>query len=222
LPLQHVSWSAVPIEKTRSFCEISAAGSQLSDSIPLSEIPEKACKGGERPYDIFRAEFCRKGDENMKTRFAFGLILLAASVFLFGCAGYGVLSPTKTDSVTIESLTKNWTNYTVYWTGIDIGETTGIMFDLKADDKALTGSGDRWFKVESEESLTKMVGWMKFNTLYYPSLWAMVGPDGQLYGYIYTGSKRVSMKMVEDKTMLVYGVPATLRGEGGYGMFSNY
>jgi hypothetical protein len=159
----------------------------------------------------------------MKTRFAFGLMLLAASVFLFGCAGYGVLRPIKAEDVTIDSLVKNWTNYTVYWTGIDIGEPTGIMFDPKADDKALTGDGERWFKVDSQESLHRMVGWMKFNDLYYPYLWAMVGPEGQTYGYIYTGSKRVAMKLVEDnKTMLVYGVPATLRGEGGYGMFSTH
>jgi len=156
----------------------------------------------------------------MKRIFGFGLILLVASVFIVGCATFGVLRPIKAEDVTIETLTKNWTNYSVYMTGLDMGEPTGIMFDPKADDKALTGDSDRWYKVESEESLSKMVGWMKFNKLYYPFLWAMVGSDGQLYGYIYTGSKRVSMKLVEDKTMLVYGVPATLRGEGGYGMFS--
>jgi len=158
----------------------------------------------------------------MKTRFALSLILLVASVFIFGCANFGILTPIKSNDVTIETLTKNWTNYTVYWTGIDIGEPTGIMFDPKADDKALTGSGERWFKVESEESLSKMVGWMKFNKLYYPFLWAMAGPDGEVYGYVYTGSTRFAMKLVEDKTMLVYGVPATLRGNGGYGMFSGY
>ncbi len=158
----------------------------------------------------------------MIRKFSIGLILLAASVFIFGCASFGILRPIKADDVTIETLTKNWTNYTVYWTGIDIGEPTGIVFDPKADDKALTGSGDRWFKVESEESLAKMIGWMKFNKLYYPYLWAMVGPDGQLYGYVYTGYTRFAMKLVDDKTMLVYGVPATLRGEGGYGFFSRY
>jgi len=158
----------------------------------------------------------------MNRRFAFGLVLLVASVFIFGCANFGVLGPTKTDSVTIESLTKNWTNYTVYWTGIDIGEPTGLMFDPKADDKALTGSGDRWFKVESEESLARMVRWMQFNHIFYPVMYSMVGPEGQIYGYIYTGSKRTTMKLVDDKTMLVYGVPATLRGEGGYGMFSSH
>jgi len=116
----------------------------------------------------------------MKRRFALGVILLAASVFIYGCASYGILRPIKAEDVTIETLAKNWTNYTVYWTGIDIGEPTGIMFDSKADDKALTGDGDRWYKVESEESLSKMVGWMKFNQLYYPFLWAMVGSYLQL------------------------------------------
>ena len=152
----------------------------------------------------------------MDRKLVLGSVLLVASVFLFGCTGFGVLRPIQAQDVTIDNLVKNWTNYTVYWTGIDIGEPTGIMFDPKADDKALTGDGERWFRVESQESLRKMIGWMQFNQLYYPFLWAMVGPDGQTYGYVYTGYTRFAMKLVDDKTMLVYGVPATLRGEGGY------
>jgi hypothetical protein len=65
-----------------------------------------------------------KGGGNMKRRFAFGLVLMASAVFVLGCSNYGVLSPTKTDAVAIEDLANNWANYTVYWTGIDIGEPT--------------------------------------------------------------------------------------------------
>jgi hypothetical protein len=151
----------------------------------------------------------------MNTRSAFGLIFLVSAVLVYGCANYGTLTPTAARDVAIDNLTKDWINYTVYWTGLDIDEPTGIMFDPKTDGKALTG--DHWYRVENEESLSKVVGWLKLNKLYYPFLWRMVGPDGQFYGYVYTGYTRLAMKLVDDKTMLVYGLPPTLRGGGGYG-----
>ena len=185
---------------------------QSSDRLVAFEFPEKACKGGERPYSIVKEGFCKKGDEDMNTRYAFGAIILVAAVLVYGCANYGTLRPTAAQDVTIDTLTKDWMNYTVSMTGIDIGEPTGIFFDPKTDGKAITG--DHWYRVETEESLSKMVGWLKFNKLYYPYVWRMVGPDGQFYGYAYTGYTRFTMKMVDEKTMLVYGLPPTLRGEG--------
>jgi hypothetical protein len=149
----------------------------------------------------------------MNKNVAFGATVLVASLIIYGCANYGTITPTVAQDVTIDTLTKDWMNYTVYWTGLDVGEPTGIMFDPKTDGKALTGAGDRWYKVESQESLSKMIGWLKFNTLYYPYIWRVVGPDGQFYGYVYTGYTHFAMKVVDEKTMLVYGIPATLRGE---------
>ena len=147
----------------------------------------------------------------MNKNVGYGAILLIALVLISGCANYGTISPTQAQDVTIDTLTKNWMNYTVYWTGLNTGEPTGIMFDPKGDGKALTG--EHWYKVESQESLLKMIGWLKFNTLYYPYVWKVVGPDGQFYGYVYTGYTHFAMKVVDQKTMLVYGLPPTLRGE---------
>jgi hypothetical protein len=147
----------------------------------------------------------------MKKKIIFGAILLVASVLVYGCANYGTLRSTAAQDMTIDMLVKNWQDYTIYWTGIDIGEPTGIMFDPKKDGQAL--AGERWYRVESQESLSKMIGWLKFNTTYYPFLWAMIGPDGRSYGYVYTGYTHFAMKLVDDKTMLVYGMPPTLRGE---------
>jgi hypothetical protein len=147
----------------------------------------------------------------MNRNLAFGEIILIAAVLISGCSNYGTITSTPSQDMTIDTLTKNWMNYTVNWTGLDTGEPTGIMFDPKADGKALTG--DRWYNVESQESLSKMIGWLKFNMLYYPYVWRVVGPDGQFYGYVYTGYPHFTMKLVDEKTMLVYGIPATLRGE---------
>ena len=149
----------------------------------------------------------------MSKNVAFGAIVLIASILISGCANYGTITSTAAQDVTIDTLAKDWMNYTVYFTGLDTGEPTGIIFDPKMDGKALTGAGDRWYKVESQESLSKMIMWLKFNMQYYPYVWRVVGPDRQFYGYVYTGYTHFVMKVVDEKTMLVYGLPPTLRGE---------
>ena len=140
-----------------------------------------------------------------------GANALIASVMLSGFASYGSIRPTQAQDQTIETLTKQWMDYTVCWTGLNEGEPTAIVFDPRAEGRSLTG--DRWYKVESQESLSKMIDWLKFNHLYYPHLWRIVGSDGQFFGYIYTGYRQFAMKLVDEKTMKVYGIPATLRGE---------
>ncbi len=147
----------------------------------------------------------------MKRRVTFGLIVLVASVFVYGCADYGTLRPTAVQDVTIDTLVNSWQDYTVSWTGLNEGEPTGIMFDPKGDGRALTG--EHWYRVENKESLSKMIMWLKFNMNYYPYVWKIVGPDGQFYGYVYTGYTHFAMKVVDERTMLVYGLPPTLRGE---------
>ena len=149
----------------------------------------------------------------MKGHTSYGAVILFAFVFLFGCANYGTVKPTSTQEVTVESLMKNWMNYTVYWTGLNEGEPTAIMFDPNGDGKTLMGAANRWYKVESRESLSNMVDWLKFNRLYYPYVWKVVGHGGQLYGYVYTGYTQFVMKAVNDNTMMVYRMPTTLRGE---------
>ena len=151
----------------------------------------------------------------MKTKSILGVIILLTAALLCGCATYGTHRRMLAQDKTIETLAKNWQDYAVYWRGISMDEPTGIMFSLRTGPKALTG--ERWQKVESEESLLKMIGWLKFNTLYPPFLWGIVGPDGQICGYIYTGYSRFVVRSLDEKTMEVYGLPATLRGGGGYG-----
>ena len=149
----------------------------------------------------------------MNKHITIGAVILIAAVFVSGCANYGAVRATRTQDVTIDTLTKNWMNYKVYWTGLNKGEPTAIMFDPKEDGKTLTGAEDRWYEVGSKESLSSMIGWLKFNLLYYPYVWRVVGPDGQFYGYVYTGYTKFVLKVVDEKTMQVYGIPTTLRGE---------
>ena len=140
----------------------------------------------------------------------FLFMVLAIISLLYGCANYGKVRPAGHE-VRIETLSKNWLDYDVYWTGISKGEPTGILFDPKGHDKNLIG--DIWYKVEDEESLSSLVSWIEVNREFYPFMWKILGPDGEFYGYLYSGSRRTIAKAIDENTLLVYGVPATLRGE---------
>ena len=126
----------------------------------------------------------------------------------YGCANYGAVK-TAGHEMTLETLVNNWEDYTVSWTGLSRGEPTALMFDPKGGDTKLVG--DHWYRVESKEALAELITRLKENDVYYPIVWRMIGPDGQFYGYLYSGWRRTVVKPVDEKTVLVYGVPATLR-----------
>ncbi|MCJ7595944.1 MAG: hypothetical protein MUO52_14350 [Desulfobacterales bacterium] len=140
-----------------------------------------------------------------------GTVVLLFAFLLSGCGGYGKLRALagQEKALTVEVLEKNWRDYTVYWTGLSVGEPSGIMFDPKDDDKTLVH--DKWTKVEDDETLAELISWIKMNRDYYPWLWRILGPDDQFYGYMYTGWRQAVTKAVDAKTLWVYDLPVPLR-----------
>jgi hypothetical protein len=145
-------------------------------------------------------------------------VMLAVLVAAYGCANYGAIKPAHNE-MTIEMLLNNWKDFDVSWTGLSLAEPTALMFDPKGNGKKLVG--DIWHPVESKQSLIDFVGWLKANQTYYPSVWRILGPDGQFYGYLYTGCRLAAVKPVNKTTVWVYGIPPTLRGEDRDFMFKN-
>jgi hypothetical protein len=138
-------------------------------------------------------------------------IMLAVLLAAYGCAKYGVIRPAGGNEMTIETLVNNWQDYDVSWTGLSLGEPTALMFDLKGDGKKLVG--DIWHPVESKESVLAFISSLQANQIYYPIVWRILGPDGQFYGYLYSGWNHTVVKPMNETTVWVYGIPATLRGE---------
>lgn len=87
------------------------------------------------------------------------------------------------------------------------------MFDPKNDDKVLTG--DKWIKVEDQETLLELIGWIGTYIEFDPRLWRILGPDDQYYGYLFFAwghvvIKAVVIKAVDDGTMFVYDLESPL------------
>jgi len=87
---------------------------------------------------------------------------------------------------------------------LSVGTAAGIIFDPKNDDKTLTG--DKWIKIEDQEILSALIGWIQPYIQFDPRLWRIVGPDDQFYGYLFFALGHVVIKSVDDTTMYVYNL----------------
>jgi len=142
------------------------------------------------------------------------IAMLTAFAVAYGCTNYGVIKPTGNE-MTVETLVNNWKEYDVSWTGLSLGEPTALLFDPKGGGKKLVG--DIWHKVDTKEGLLAFISSLQANQLYYPVVWKILGPDGQFYGYLYSGWSRAVAKPIDKTTVWVYGIPPTLRGEENIG-----
>jgi len=147
----------------------------------------------------------------MRKYFAWPLAILLAGFLTSGCAftQYGRLDLTnRTDAVTVETLVKNWEDYELYYAGVHAGHPSAVLFDRKDDDRGFMT--ERWFKVKDKEMLDDLVDSIQRQLpigIYYPRLWKVFGPDGHLYGYMFTSWDNAVMKSVDEKTLFVYDLP---------------
>lgn len=151
-------------------------------------------------------------------RYTYPTIIVLVCVFLMaGCSwlrGYGKLrlQPRGAREVTIQELRENWHEYTIYYAGyyggLSLKHPSAVMFDPEQDDRALVG--DKWTKVGDEETLSKLISSIQSQRArYYPRLWRILGPDDQLYGYLFSAWDRVPVviKVVDERTMWVSNLP---------------
>lgn len=138
---------------------------------------------------------------------AFVLVAFLAS----GCAGIqgGQLRLTeKADAVTVQTLVKNWQDYEVYYAGLHAGHPSAVMFDPKGGDRVILT--ERWFKMKDKELLDDVIDSIQRQLSfagYYPRLWKVIGPDGDLYGYMFTSWDHASMRLTGEKTLFVNDLP---------------
>lgn len=141
---------------------------------------------------------------NRRNRWVMASILVMLAV-VAGCAGvYDNLVPADKGQMTVETLVSNYQNYNVYYLG-DFSIPYAVLFDPKEDGKTVK-VGDRWEKVPSQDTASKQVG--QISTLIgrgvnMPRLWKLVGPDGSLFGYVYTAATQLSSNVVDGNTMFV-------------------
>jgi hypothetical protein len=137
-------------------------------------------------------------------------------LFLAGCStfdSYGKLKSNYAagDEMTIGVLEELWEEYTVYYAGCcgyPIEHPSAVMFDPKGDDKQLVGT--KWRKIETKYRLSKAIRAIKGSPRianFYPILYQIIDPEGEVYGYMYTSWKYVYMEPLDDNSMRVLNIP---------------
>ncbi|MFW6114685.1 MAG: hypothetical protein ACOC6E_00145 [Thermodesulfobacteriota bacterium] len=154
-----------------------------------------------------------------------GYLALAAAVLLLlltECAlleRYGKVRilPRGEYQATLQELGRNWQDYHIYYTGLSVGTAAGIIFDPKNDDKSLVG--DKWIKVEDQETLSRLISRVKSYLQFYPRLSRILGPDEQFYGYLLYAWGHPVFKVVDKDTLYAYGLksPAYYGNDGDGG-----
>ncbi len=132
-----------------------------------------------------------------------GIFLMLA--LIVGCAGgYGTMRVEDKGVMTVDTLVSNWQNYEIYYAG-DGTIAVAVVFDPKNDGKTLK-MGPRWDRMPDQTALNRMVGYIKQRTpigVYAPTLYAILGPDGTTYGYVYTMLDHLVINVIDNNTMLV-------------------
>ena len=125
----------------------------------------------------------------MKIYIHLALMAVVLMYIITGCSGYGKLRLQSRygDDVTIEKLQENLPDYTVYYAGYAVNNPSGIMFDPKNNNRTLQTT-DRWTQLDDKESVIEVISWIKTQNSsdFYPKLYRILGPDDQLYGYLFS------------------------------------
>jgi hypothetical protein len=153
--------------------------------------------------------------EKMDTKKKIYLLLIPfLTLLLFGgCAtlrsgGVASVIGPNGKAITLQELQTTWDAYAIFYAGISDDGPTALLFDPKNDDRKL--SGKRWKRVESRELLSSMIDFIKNLTEFDPRLYSIMGPDHQVYGYVFSPTNEVYLKVVDGKTIYVYDVESPL------------
>jgi hypothetical protein len=130
--------------------------------------------------------------------------------FIAGCVSEGgkrgrvTAQPRGGAQVTIQQLTDDFAKYKVYYSGVKPADAVSLLFCPKDSDTTLTP--DRWWnKVADQASLSDIVSWMQTKeNLVNLSVQSVMGPNSQVFGYVYTVNYNTRVQVVNDKEMTVF------------------
>jgi len=158
--------------------------------------------------------FALKEEGNMNRRqtgqWIFFSMIALVLLFTAACGwmkNYGRLSVVyeKKDGVTIQNLVENWQENDVTYAGLSVSSPSAVMFDPKSDDRRLTH--DKWVRVKDLDQLKTILNWIDSDPNFPPRLMKITGPDGLVYGYMYSYRSDVVMKVVDGRTLWVGDIP---------------
>ena len=102
--------------------------------------------------------------------------------------------------MTIQMLEDNWQDYIIHSDGPTGGIPIAVIFDPKNDDKTIATY--EWTLITDKQALLAAVGWIQSRPAY-PKVNRIMGPNDQLFGYVYTYNENIPMNVINDKKIFV-------------------
>ncbi|MFO7986074.1 MAG: hypothetical protein R6U38_09420 [Desulfatiglandaceae bacterium] len=157
----------------------------------------------------------------MKSRKKMRVFAATALVFcclVYGCTGLGNYGTLRVASgsweTTIQTLIDNWQDYDIYYAGLSYKSPSAIMFDPKTDGKRLIS--DKWIPVTEKSVVITIIDWLHADMNFPPTLWKILGPKGDFFGYMYTSAvQQVVTRQIDDQTLWVDDLPLPPMDYGG-------
>ena len=139
----------------------------------------------------------------MKRHVAMGIVFITLMYGIMGCAGYGKLrlQTGYGDEIDLEDLKRNWNDYAVYYTETRERDPSAVLFDPRGDERTVEKKG--WNRIEDPDRLAEVLGWIE-DTKFMPRLHQILGPDGELYGYLFSAwENEVVIRAADERTVRV-------------------
>lgn len=157
----------------------------------------------------------------MKHRYHKWITLALVSILLAisGCSNHGYLSRPRGEQDThLADLVAGSNRYVVHYHGNSQQLVSGILFDPRDDGKNIRPEGVLWHKVSDPETMTSVIDNIRQggSPKYFPLLYHVNSPNGDLYGYLFTGWSYLVVKPVNDHTVRVFGLKGPPEYEDAY------
>ena len=149
----------------------------------------------------------------MKNRYSICIAVALLSIMLLstGCASHGKLSviPRGEKNALLADLAAHTDQYIVHYHGNSEKLVSGIIFDPIDDGKRIQPEGFLWQEVSHSDTIAGIIDTISRTTNfpnYFPRLNRILGPEGDVYGYLFTGWSHVRIKPVDENTVRVFGL----------------
>ena len=143
-----------------------------------------------------------------KKRLFYPASLFMTLCFMSGCLeNYGTLRLASGKwGTTIKEIEENWQDYDIYYAGLSYESPSAVMFDPKKDGRRLIGI--KWMPVTERSVLLTIVEWLDAYVNFPPTLWKILGPKGEFFGYMYTSDmEQVVIEGIDPDTLKIENIP---------------
>jgi len=131
------------------------------------------------------------------------LLVFTGFLIISGCSGFAKIRsiPGYEQQVGFKELEKNWKSYDILYTGLSDNRPEAVLFITKAEDRFIEAK--TWKRITDQESLSKVIDLIRLGSRYSPGLWKIQGPDDNAFGYVFSGRRDITIKMVDKNTLKI-------------------